>query len=182
MFASEEELVRCWKSFLPVERVRSEQWDVWPCSSQAVAVSLHWFRGRSVPCVAAACACPACVTPARPLMFVGCQRLGPKAETLPPRVLELPISAWTLVRKWADRQGGLLRVRFQVFRHGGRRGKVVVDSFGLQEGKELLSEFEVVSALCRLWNIPAPRVGELSAEWLTRVGVAISCDGHYKAK
>ena len=181
MFASEGEVVEQWRSFVPVVRVCAAEWRVFPCCSSPVAVKLHWYKRRSVPCVASACACPACVTPPRPLLYLGC-RIVTDRETLPVRVLELPVSAWSVVKQQASACGGLLRFSFRVFRHGGKRGKVLVDQFEEAEGLELLTVVEVVNALCRLWNVPAPRVGELDGEWLTRVGVAIACDGHYQPK
>jgi hypothetical protein len=121
------------------------------------------------------------VVPPRPLIFIGC-RIVTDRETLPPRILELPVSAWSVVKQHASAHGGLGRVSFRVFRHGGKRGRVLVDQFEQVEAKELISLDEMVAALCRLWDVPAPRAGELDASWLIRVGVSTACDGHYKAK
>lgn len=182
MFGCEEELVKCWKSIVPVDRVQSEPLECLPCCSRVVAVSVHWYRRRTVPCVAAVGACVACVTPSRPLIFLGYQRDRGGLPASAPRILELPVSGWALVKQEAAKWGGLLSVGFRVMRNGGRRGKVIVDGFHGCEGRELLSEFDITSALCRLWSVPAPRVGEVVSDWLTRVGTALVCDGHYKVK
>lgn len=184
MFADPTELEQSWKSFLNVVRVKSgEEWRVWPCCSTPVAVRLHWWRRRTVPCVASVGTCPACSVPARPLIYLGV-RLGRASsdgyQWSPVRVLELPLSAWVMVKVEALRCGGLLACSFRVRRHGGARGKVFADDYEQVIPGELLSEREVVNALCRLWGIPAPRVGEVDADWLCRVGVSISCEGHYK--
>jgi len=183
MFADPQELLDSWQAFLPVVRCKAgEEWQVWPCCSSPVAVKVHWFRRRTVPCVAAVGTCPACVTPSRPLVFLGCAlgRPGPNAmQWTPPRVLEVPVSAWAEIKCQMGKFASLAAMRFRVFRHGGRRGRVFVDQFEHTEPIDGLSVREIVAALCRLWSVPAPRVGELDSEWLTRVGVSVSCDGHY---
>lgn len=186
MFCDPDEVLGQWRAFLPVVRVGAGvEWQVRPCCSHVVAVKLHWYKRRTVPCVASVGECPACVSPARPMMYLGCHLLqtGPKGPAMSPqRVLELPVSAWAFVASEARAAGGLLSVSFRVYRHGGRRGRILCDQFERSnvQGAETLTEREVVAALCRLWSIPAPRVGELDSEWLTRVGVAISCEGHYR--
>jgi len=187
MFCDPMEVLSEWRSFLPVVRVACGcEWRVLPCSSQVVAVKLHWFKRRTVPCVASVGECPGCVTPARPMIYLGChlRKDGPTGPALSPqRVLELPVSAWAFVAQEAKAAGGLLSVSFRVYRHGGKRGRILCDEFDQSnvQGAETLSEREIVQALCRLWSIPSPRLGELDADWLTRVGVAISCEGHYRA-
>lgn len=184
MFANLDEVFGQWSSFIPVVRVQAgvERY-VRPCCASPVAVRLHWYRRRSVPCVSAVGVCPACVVPSRPFVYLGCQlerqdRVA--VEVSPPRVLELPIGAWGAIALHVDSPGGLLGMRFRVQRFGGKRGRVVLDDFSEQVYSPVLSVAEILGALCRLWAVPAPRVGEVDSDWLTRVGVALSNEGHYR--
>jgi hypothetical protein len=186
MFCDVNEVLGQWRSFIPCVRVGAgREWSVRVCCSQPVGVRVHWFRRRTVPCVAAACACPACAVVSRPLVYLGAVLTadtpqGP--QTSPPRILELPVQAFSYVVDFAKvKSVPLSAVSFRVLRHGGKRGRVLVDRLVFGEAEEVLSEREIVQALCRLWAVPAPRVGEPDKDWLTRVGVALACDGHYSA-
>lgn len=180
-----EEVFQQWRSFVRVVRVASEEHSYSVCSASAVAVRVHWYRRRTVPCVSAIGSCPACSVVARPQVFVGVQVLQSSKVTAgsclsPASILELPVSAWGQIRQFVKSGSALCGVSFTAYRHGGKRGKVLVNNLDQQPGHVLLSEREMVCALCRLWQVPAPRVGETDSDWLTRVGVAVACDGHYR--
>lgn len=184
-FWSLEEEVASWRSYLRVVRVSAIPVTVLPCCPQAVCARVHWYRGRTVPCVSAVGECVGCVTPARSLVFLGVRALegGRGSEVVSrPGILEVPMAAWVGAESRIRACGGLLSSRCTVGRVGGKRGRV---EFGCVErasaaSEVVLEESQILAAVCRLWGVPDRRLGELDTDWLTRVGAAIMCDGHYR--
>jgi hypothetical protein len=145
---------------LSVIRVRGGlTYELCSCSAFGVAMTTHWHRKRTIPCVGDECpACPG--SKGRGYVYLAVRNtVGGRLGRV--KVLELPGSTFMELINWQSLLDGktrasLLGVPFKLWRRSGTRSRVHVEEVGEARIVAEVPDAEILEALFRMWKLPLP--------------------------